>query len=62
MKTYNIVVEWMMTGTFEVEAPSLEEAYRKVRMALPPCDTLPSKQEYLKESMRLNRELSSEVP
>lgn len=52
---FPVAITWSMSGTFDVEADSLEEAIAKVEEGKPPYDGLPDG-EYIDDSMRIDED------
>lgn len=57
---FKVAVVWMMSGTYKVEANSLEEAQEKVLDCEPPYDNLPQGQ-YLDQSMYIDDDATNEL-
>ncbi len=60
MATYKIAVTWHMSGTYTLDAPSLEKAMEIVNAADPPCQELP-KGRYIDDSMEIDMDQTNEL-
>lgn len=60
MKKFKIAVTWFTSGTYTVEADTLEEAKEKVLNAEPPYDALP-KGTYMDDTMLVDDGATEEL-